>query len=306
MFIIYNMKKWNGDEEMGISKYQAFLKTVELGSITRAAEELGYTQSAVSRMIADLETEWAVSLLVRGRGGVTLSPAGAELLPDIRTVCNAQRELTERIGALHGLTRGTIRIGTITSISVHWLPGIMKSFLEQYPGIRFELLGGVEYAEIEDWIRKGRVDCGFVGLPAGRELETISLRRDRLVAVLPKRHPLAEAGSCPMERFAQEPFIRPEDDKDKEVAGIFERAGVRPNVEYAVNDDYAVIAMVASGLGISILPELVLRRTPYGVVVKPLDPPQFRELGLAVRSLREVSPVTARFLPHVQAWLKEN
>ena len=237
MFIMYNMKKWNGDEEMGISKYQAFLKTVELGSITRAAEELGYTQSAVSRMIADLETEWAVSLLVRGRGGVTLSPAGAELLPDIRTVCNAQRELTERIGALHGLTRGTIRIGTITSISVHWLPGIMKSFLEQYPGIRFELLGGVEYAEIEDWIRKGRVDCGFVGLPAGRELETISLRRDRLVAVLPKRHPLAEAGSCPMERFAQEPFIRPEDDKDKEVAGIFERAGVRPNVEYAVNDD---------------------------------------------------------------------
>ena len=119
MFIIYNMKKWNGDEEMGISKYQAFLKTVELGSITRAAEELGYTQSAVSRMIADLETEWAVSLLVRGRGGVALSPAGAELLPDIRTVCNAQRELTERIGALHGLTRGTIRIGTITSISVH-------------------------------------------------------------------------------------------------------------------------------------------------------------------------------------------
>ena len=77
-------------------------------------------------------------------------------------------------------------------------------------------------------------------------------------------------------------------------------------MEYAVNDDYAVIAMVASGLGISILPELVLRRTPYEVVVKPLDPPQFRELGLAVRSLREVSPVTARFLPHVQAWLKEN
>ena len=150
------------------------------------------------------------------------------------------------------------------------------------------------------------MDCGLVGLPAGRERETISLRRDRLVAVLPKRHPLAEAGSCPMERFAQEPFIRPEDDKDKEVAGIFERAGVRPNVEYAVNDDYAVIAMVASGLGISILPELVLRRTPYEVVVKPLDPPQFRELGLAVRSLREVSPVTARFLPHVQAWLKEN
>lgn len=109
-----------------------------------------------------------------------------------------------------------------------------------------------------------------------------------------------------MERFAQEPFIRPEDDKDKEVAGIFERAGVRPNVEYAVNDDYAVIAMVASGLGISILPELVLRRTPYEVVVKPLDPPQFRELGLAVRSLRELSPVTARFLPHVQAWLEEN
>ena len=222
---------------MSLAKYQALLKTAELGSMTRAAEELGYTQSAVSRMIADLEEEWAVSLLTRGRGGVVLSPAGEALLPDIRAVCNAQRELGERVGELHGLTRGTIRIGTITSISVHWLPGIMKSFLEQYPGIRFELLGGVEYAEIQDWVLKGRVDCGFMGLSACPGLETISLRRDRLVAVLPKNHPLAGAACCPIGRFAQDPFIRPEDDKDREVTGILERAGVRPNVEYAVNDD---------------------------------------------------------------------
>ena len=120
---------------MDIGKYRALLRTVEMGNITRAAEELGYTQSAVSRIIADLEQEWGVTLLTRGRMGVVLSSAGEALLPHLRAVCNADRELLEEVDQLHGLTRGTIRVGTFNSISVHWLPRLMKTFLERYPGI---------------------------------------------------------------------------------------------------------------------------------------------------------------------------
>lgn len=285
------------------SKYLVFLKTVELGSITRAAEDLGYTQSAVSRILSDLEQEWGVTLLLRGRSGVTLTAAGEALLPGLRAVCNAERELQEEVAELHGLTRGTIRVGTFNSISVHWLPRLMKTFLEKYPAIRFEVLTHIEYREIEDWVASGRVDCGFISLPCALELDTVFLRRDRHMAVLPAGHPLAGEPAYPIARFAQDPYIKLEDDRDREVIRIFERYGVKPNLQYLVNDDYAAISMVESGLGVSVLTELVLRRTPYQVAVKPLDPPQFRDIGLAVRDRSAASPATARFLEHVEAAL---
>ena len=287
---------------MNLSKYQVFLKTVELGGITRAAEALGYTQSAVSRTIADLEQEWDVRLLTRTRAGVTLSSEGELLLPYIQSVCNASRDLEEQVAELHGLTRGTIRVGTFTSTSIQWLPELMKDFLGRYPGIQFDLRSGWEFAEIEDWIRRGQVDCGFVGLPAGPGLDAAFLRRDRLLALLPPDHPLAGAECYPLARFAEDPYIRLSEERDMEIARIFQRQGVRPNVQYTVTDDHAIIAMVENGLGVSIMSELVLRRTPYRIAAKPLDVPQFRDIALAVRSGRAPSPLTARFLQCVKEW----
>ena len=159
---------------MSLIKYQILLKTVELGGITKAAEALGYTQSAASRMIAALEQEWDMELLVRSRGGVRLSGAGETLLPYLRAVCGAHKELEEQVADLHGLTRGTLRVGTFTSVSIHWLPPIMKQFLHRYPGIRFELVSSWEFAEIEDMVHQGAVDCGFLGLPAGEGLGVAS------------------------------------------------------------------------------------------------------------------------------------
>ena len=123
--------------------------------------------------------------------------------------------------------------------------------------------------------------------------------------MLPLDHPLAGEESYPISRFAEDSFIKLEDDRDREIVQIFERYQVKPNLQYRVNDDYAAIAMVENGLGVSVLTELVLQRTPYGVAVKPLDPPQFRDIGLAVRSRRSASPATARFLDHVERWATE-
>lgn len=86
-----------------MSKYEAFLKTVELGNITQAADVLGYTQPAVSRVIADLEREWGVPLLIRNRTGVSLTPEGEYLIPQIRAVCAAQRELEGSVERLLSL-----------------------------------------------------------------------------------------------------------------------------------------------------------------------------------------------------------
>ena len=115
---------------------------------------------------------------------------------------------------LHGLTRGTLRVATFASVSIHWLPAIMKEFLGRYPGIQFDLVSNWEFAEVEDLLRQGQADCGFLGLPAGPGLETYPLFRDELMAVLPLDHPLAKAPYYPMERFREDPYINTPEERD--------------------------------------------------------------------------------------------
>ena len=158
------------------------------------------------------------------------------------------------------------------------------------------------YAEVEDLIRQGQVDCGFLGLPAGEGLEVFPLRRDQFMAVLPPDHPLAHAPFYPMERLAQDPFIWIPEDRDVEIGQIFQEEGIHPNLRYTVNDDFAILAMVEQGLGISIRPELVLRDTGRTFSAIPLERPRFRDIGLAVRRGRPLSPLTARFLDAVRQW----
>ena len=109
-------------------KYLAFLKTVEYGSFTRAAEALNYSQSGISRMIHDLEQEWNLTLLTRSRSGVHLTAEGTQLLPYIKTLCGQFTQLQGKVDELNGLQSGLIRIGTFSSVATHWLPNIIRAF----------------------------------------------------------------------------------------------------------------------------------------------------------------------------------
>ncbi|MBP2638818.1 MAG: cmpR [Firmicutes bacterium] len=282
---------------MNIQKYEAFLKTVEYGSLTKAARELGYTQSAISHMLNALEKEWGVTLLTRDRSGVVITSDGLQLLPLVRNICNANREIITKIGELHGLESGIIRIGTFTSVSVHWLPNMIKTFQSEYPKIDFELLHG-DYTEIENWIVEGRADCGFLRLPTRAGLESIFLEQDRLMVILPEQHPLADWEHFPISKLSDEPFIL-EVGSENEITEIFKANGIRPNVRFTARDEYAIISMVESGLGISIMPELVLHRTPYKIVKKELDTPAYRKLGIVLKDTRHASPAVKRFLDYL-------
>lgn len=283
---------------MNLQKYEAFLKTVEYRSLTKAAQALGYTQSAISHMLNALESEWRVTLLTRDRSGVSITSEGLRLLPLVRNVCNANRELVDEIGELHGLEAGIIRIGTFTSVSVHWLPQMIKNFHSEYPNIDFELLHG-DYTEIETWLTEGRADCGFLRLPAKAGLDSIFLEQDRLLVILPEQHPLADCEFFPLARLAEEPFILLEEGTENEITEIFHGNGIQPRVRFTARDDYAIISLVENGLGISILPELVLRRTPYKIIKKELETPAYRQLGIVLKDIRHASPAVKRFLDYL-------
>ena len=108
---------------MGLQKYTALLYAVELGSISKAAAHMGYTQSAVSRMIADLEQEWGMPLLHRSRAGLELSAAGQVLLPHLQAIVSDCAQLEYAVGELHGLHTGLVKVGTFTSVADQWIPG---------------------------------------------------------------------------------------------------------------------------------------------------------------------------------------
>ncbi len=284
--------------ELNISKYMAFVAAVEYGSFTKAAEILNYTQSAISRMINDLETEWKISLLERNKSGVKLTSDGLKLFPYAKDVCDKYRDLQMQVDELNGLQSGIIRIGTFSSVATHWLPNIIKAFQKDYPNIDYELLLG-DYTEIESWILEGRVDCGFLRLPTHPELETIFLEQDRLLAVLPENHYLTNKEKVSVADLCNEPFMLLEKGAKAEISEIFEKSGLTPKTHFTTWDDYAVMSMIESGLGISILPELILKRIPYKIVAKELDIPAYRNIGLAMRDKKTASLAVKKFVEYV-------
>ncbi|WP_350300576.1 LysR family transcriptional regulator [Peribacillus frigoritolerans] len=283
---------------MNIQKYMAFIKAVEFGSFTKAAEALDYTQSGISRMINDLETEWGVFLFERGRAGISLTSDGLKLLPQLKRICNEHEILMTQIEDLHDMHSGMIRIGTFSSVATHWLPNIIRIFKKDYPKIDFELLLG-DYTEIESWIINGRVDFGFVRLPSKTELETTFLEQDRLLVVIPQKHPLANCEKFPINELLNSPFMLLEKGAKAEISEIFEKHHISPQVNFTTWDDYAIMSMVENGLGISILPELILQRIPHKIIAKELEVPAFRNIGIATREQKSLSLASKRFLEYL-------
>ena len=276
---------------MESEKCRVLLCAIDKGSITAAAEAMGYTISGVSRMMAALEAEVGFPLLRRSREGVTPTNECCRLLPSFREMVAQAEQCRQIAGEVRGLVSGTVAIGTFSSVATHWLPNMIGAFQKDYPNIDFDILMGT-YPEIEQWVMQGRADCGF---------KTVCLAQDELMAVLPEDHPLAALEKIPASALAEQPFILLDKagERDRDVMQVFERAGIVPKVRFTTLDDYAVMSMVEHGLGVSILPKLILRRIPYRVALRPLEQPVFRQIGLATRPGEELSPAAKRFLSYL-------
>lgn len=276
-----------------MNNYDVFLKILDTGSFSRAAEEIGYTQSAVSQIIKALEEEFSTTLLLRSRSGISLTANGEELLPYIKAVCASHRDLREKRKEMLGLRGGVIRIGTIASVSCNWLPGLMQGFKEEYPDVQFFLQQQLTYTGIARLIREGSVDFGFVNTDVAEGLHSIPLAEDEMLAVLPRGHALARKKVVPLELLVKEPFILLEEGQYNELVRFFAAHDQKPDIHYRVFDDYTIMAMIEKNMGVGILPELILRRRGYDVVLRSVRPSLFRHIGVAYRD-RSLLPLAAR------------
>ena len=148
---------------MDIKSWKIMLAVDDYGSFTRVGAELGYTQSGITQMMKNLEKKVGFPLYIKDHHGIRLTNEAKSLIPAIRTLLNADEVIHQEIAALNGAQRGTIRIGTYLSCSIHWIPKIIREFQQKHPDIIIQVIEGVE-GELADWIQERRVDIGFISL----------------------------------------------------------------------------------------------------------------------------------------------
>lgn len=287
-----------------MNRYIALQKVVELGSFTKAADMLGYTQPAMSQMITSLEKELSIKLLYRSRYCVHLTIEGERLFPSIQKTISQYQSMQEIAKEIRGLDTGVIRIGTISSISCHWLPSLIKQFQEQYPNVEFVLHQG-DYTSIPEWVQTGETDFGFVNPDAVPLMKTRFVKEGEHRAVLPLNHPLAQKPYVTLEELAKEPFLLLEEGNLSEPLEAFRESGLEPYIRLRVHDDYSILSMIETGLGISILPELVLRKTNYQVAILPIKPMIVRKIGLISKEKNALPLASKYFIDFLFAHIEE-
>ena len=269
---------------MNLTKYKTLATVVELGSLTQAARQMNVTQSAVSHTLDSLERDLG-------------------LMPAVRSLLSSAEQLEQTASAIRGLDTGTVRIGAFTSVAVHWLPGVLKEFQNDFPNVDFRLMNG-DYHDVEEWLSDGSIDIGFVNVPCALDCECIPLMEDRLLAILPLDSRFASYPKFPLVECETEPFISLLKSSDHDARRALEAAGVEPNVRFYTKDDYAIIAMVEQGLGMSIMPELLLKGRHDRLLTLPLIPEAKRTIGIAIAAGDRAGPATRRFADYVVRYVK--
>ena len=281
---------------MESKKLEALLMAVDLGSFTKAAEVLGYTQSGLTHMMNSLEKEVGFTLLERGRSGVRLTEEGERIAPAVREFLQANARLDSVIEQVASSRKEIIRVSAYASIAMHWLPGIIQRFREECPDVDVDIRMADHVDVPYELLAQGKMDAILVSPQDEGQYEWVHLADDPMFAVLPKDFDTQGMTAFPLAAFEARDFIMPSQGFDKDIMRIFNRIGVKPHILPTWVDDPTVISMVSHGLGVSMMTELTVRGRTDGVKLLPVEPASSRELGLAVRSLDAASDGLRHFI----------
>lgn len=282
---------------MDAVKCEAILAAAETGSLTAAANRLGYTQSGITRILSSLENEVGFPLFVRSKKGVQITENGKIMLPLFREIVRAQQNAEQLSTQICGVIKGSLKVGCYYSISAMWMPMVLKEYCGQFPGVSVQMQEGGN-REMAKWLQEKSVDCCFCAKPNMPDCDWISVYKDELVVWLPKGHPRTAEAAFPVKDLEKEPFIHTSPDHDTDQDRLLAAFDLHPHTCFTTRDGFSTYNMVEAGLGISFNQRLISRKWDGGVVQLPFLPPQYVELGIAVPSMKEASPATKRLIDH--------
>lgn len=261
------------------ARLRVLVEVAERGSFSAAAESLSYTQSAVSQAIARLEAEAGATLLVRDRGGVRPTAAGATLIEHGEAILARIDAAEAELSAVLGVRHGRLRMASFPSAGATLMPLAIATFRERHPDIALTLAEG-EPEEIAPRLRGGEFDLAllfeFSGVPEspGAGLSTVSLLHDPMHVVLPSGHLLAAKPALSLSDLREQDWVQTSASSPcaRHVVRSCLAAGFEPRVTFESDDYETVQGLVAAGVGVALIPRLALTRLDPGIVVRELAP----------------------------------
>lgn len=288
---------------MEVHQIRYFCAVAETGNFTRAAEREQVAQPSLSQQIMKLEEELGVRLFDRLGRSVRLTDVGQVFLKRARTVLGELRAAREEVAERQSTVSGPLSVGVIPTIAPYFMPTRIALFSRKYPQVSITVVEDVT-VRLMDRLRAGLIDIAVIALPIrGHDVECVSLRSERLYAILPKDHRLAKKRSVMLKELRQEPFLLLRDDHCfRETAiDLCKRARILPQVVFESGQFSSIVGMVGAGLGISIVPEMALEQRPDCSFVLIADDRASRTIGVATLKGHFLSKVQKAFVQHLRA-----
>ena len=282
---------------MDLTLTQSFIAVVESGALTRAADRLGVTQSALSRRIQQYERQLGVELLSRGRQGVELTEAGRIAYEEGRRLLAAWQRLKNEIALHQGLESGQVRIGGGATAVSFILPPAIAEFQRRHPRVRFQLKEAGS-AEIAEDVLRGQLELGIVTLPLrSHELQARPLVEDDIVLVARRNHPLARRGQIRLSDLGSEGFVGFEAGTALRqlIDNAMREAGVEPQVMMELRSIPSILRMVVTTGHLAFVSRLALADQQEVVELKVEGLRIQRRLAVISRQRGRLSAATDAF-----------
>ena len=281
------------EENLALAARRGKPRTLRIG-ITKAERE----------QYRELLKTLGFALFNRGKNGVSMTSYGASLYPSIRDVLNSDEALKQSIARLNGLEKGKVKLGVFNSVCASLLPGLLKSFMTHYPQIEIEVYQGT-YDDVKEWLRTGQVDIAFLSSTCREEFNLTELFREPLLCIVPQDWPEPENGVMTPALMNGQSFVVQCDATDAEMRQFLKKYKIGTERRCHVIDDQSNIAMVEAGLGISIMPQMLLRDCKAAIKIYPIEPEEDRVVGLAVQRPAAMAPAVEQMFHHIVDYCRQ-
>ncbi|MCW8038593.1 MULTISPECIES: LysR family transcriptional regulator [Acinetobacter] len=274
---------------MNLAAFEAFVKVMETGSISLAADQLFITQPAVTKRIHSLEEYFGVKLFESAGRGVQATHASHSLLPKVKSWLNELGDIHNTLSHEQGQVQGKLKIGTSHHIGLHHLPSHLRSYVQQFPEVTLDV-HFVDSEQAHEQVLAGDLELAFLTLPPqlDERLKYVTIWNDPLVFAASPFHPLAQKQNLSLEDLIQYPSLLPASQTytSQITLAEFEKQGVKPKITMSNNPLESIRMLVSIGLGWSVLPKTLLNQD-----LKQLDIPleMNRQLGMVWHPARTQS-----------------
>lgn len=260
-------------------------------SFAKAADTLHMTPSAVSHAVNKLEQELKLQLFVRSRHGTSLTRDGEKLLPYINAILQYHDLLYLEVAQIHGNITGSVRLGTFNSVTVSWLPQLLKTFRSQYPGIDISIHQGSSL-DIAEWLDHDKIDLAFViNHTAPKNVDLLPLHQDPLVCITPPDYIPPNFDYVTPEDISHMNLILQQNGYNTEILDFLQLNQIKVKSSFYIETAAAMAVLVSSGFGFGIVSTMDSFTPISDVRTYPIHPPAFRTISLA--SVRHSFPAPA-------------